>query len=394
MRDILKQKRTLWLLTWPIGIAMYLLAKSDRDIAEKVFARGIFKVYSEGMSRFSSLFPFSLAEVLLIALIPFILTVVVMGIIRIIKPQKRTEAVTKACNTSPYILRLLEVVRLLRRLLIIGGVIFFWYMLGCGTNYYRYEFAEYSGLELKKSASEDLCLMCVRLGIKANEAREAAVERAGADPGMPYRSYLSDSERATYAKSAMDKLAKKYDVLAGYYPKAKAVHFSRVMSEFNITGMYFPWTVESNINVDAPDYTLGATTCHELSHLRGFMREDEANFIGFLACVGSDEPELVYSGYMLALVYSLNRLYADNLDYYSTVCYYLSQGVITDMRDHSQYWDQFKDTVASEVGEKMNNTYLKANNQTDGTKSYGRMVDLLLALARKENWIAELQSEL
>ena len=32
----------------------------------------------------------------------------------------------------------------------------------------------------------------------------------------------------------------------------------------------------------------------------------------------------------------------------------------------------------------MNDTYLKANAQEDGTKSYGRMVDLLLALRRTQ----------
>ena len=36
-------------------------------------------------------------------------------------------------------------------------------------------------------------------------------------------------------------------------------------------------------------YNLPFTTCHELSHLRGFMQEEEANFIGFLACVNADD---------------------------------------------------------------------------------------------------------
>ena len=47
------------------------------------------------------------------------------------------------------------------------------------------------------------------------------------------------------------------------------------------------------------------------------------------------------------------------------------------------YWEQFEDTVLSTAGEKMNDTYLKANSVEDGTKSYGRMVDLLLAERRK-----------
>jgi hypothetical protein len=33
----------------------------------------------------------------------------------------------------------------------------------------------------------------------------------------------------------------------------------------------------------------------------------------------------------------------------------------------------------------MNDAYLKANSQTDGTQSYGRMVDLLLEWRRTED---------
>jgi hypothetical protein len=36
----------------------------------------------------------------------------------------------------------------------------------------------------------------------------------------------------------------------------------------------------------------------------------------------------------------------------------------------------------AEKADAVNNTYLKSNNQEDGVKSYGRMVDLLLAERR------------
>jgi len=40
--------------------------------------------------------------------------------------------------------------------------------------------------------------------------------------------------------------------------------------------------------------------------------------------------------------------------------------------------------IMAETAEKVNDTYLKANNQTDGTQSYGRVVDLLLAEYRQK----------
>ena len=65
---------------------------------------------------------------------------------------------------------------------------------------------------------------------------------------------------------------------------------------------------------------------------------------------------------------------------YSLLC----DGVRRDFAANSEYWKQFEGKVA-EVSQKINDAYLKANDQTDGTKSYGRMVDLLLALYRAEN---------
>jgi hypothetical protein len=49
-----------------------------------------------------------------------------------------------------------------------------------------------------------------------------------------------------------------------------------------------------------------------------------------------------------------------------------------DLRANSAYWAKYEDTVVSTVSNKVNDTYLKANAQADGVKSYGRMVDLLL----------------
>ena len=349
---------------------MYVTARFIPNAAEYVYARGIYRVYSNVMSAVTGLLPFSLAEILVIAAPLFFAALIPAAAVRMI--VKRTGV---------------EGLKCLRLAIVLLGIIFSWYMLGCGTNYYRYEFSSFSGLEVKKSTADELEGLCRELAVKASEARERAAEKAIAAGSMTganeaYSSYMSLKELRNAARGSMYALADRYPVMKGYYPKPKPVFFSRVMSEFNFTGVYFPWTVEANVNVDITDYSIAVTMCHELSHLRGFMREDEANFIGYLACVGSGEPELEYSGYMLALTYSANQLYADSKDRWMNVRALYSDGMVADMVEHSEYWKQFEDTVASEIGETMNNTYLKANRQTDGTKSYGRMVDLLLAERR------------
>ena len=62
----------------------------------------------------------------------------------------------------------------------------------------------------------------------------------------------------------------------------------------------------------------------------------------------------------------------------------LSDIVKADIYDNSEYWKQFEGPV-SEISETVNDTYLKANDLEDGTKSYGRVVDLLLAEYKEKN---------
>ena len=126
--------------------------------------------------------------------------------------------------------------------------------------------------------------------------------------------------------------------------------------------------------------------CHELSHICGYMREDEANFISYLACIGSGEQDFAYSGTMLALIHSTNQLYAVDPEGWSEVRELLSDGVRRDLAANSLYWAKY-DTPVGDSASRVNDAYLKANDQQDGLKSYGRMVDLLIAFYRADAMI-------
>lgn len=71
-------------------------------------------------------------------------------------------------------------------------------------------------------------------------------------------------------------------------------------------GYYFPFSMEANYNKVAYVTNLPVTMCHELAHLKGYIQEDEANFIGFLACISSDDLLFQYSGYLSVLNYVNN----------------------------------------------------------------------------------------
>jgi hypothetical protein len=218
-----------------------------------------------------------------------------------------------------------------------------------------------------------------------HRANELRVQVTATDDQGVFKLSVSDTKLAKLTNEAMQLLAEDYPVLGGNYGSPKPILLSKLMSQTEITGIFFPFTMEANVNVDVPDYSIPVTMLHELAHLRGFMREDEANFVAYLAGMKSEHVDLNYSSTMLALIIAGNALYDQSPELYFEVRSEYSEGLVKDIRANSEYWQQYEDTAVSTISNKINDTYLKANAQTDGVKSYGRMLDLLLAQYRKEN---------
>ncbi|MCI6535777.1 MAG: DUF3810 domain-containing protein, partial [Lachnospiraceae bacterium] len=88
-----------------------------------------------------------------------------------------------------------------------------------------------------------------------------------------------------------------------------------------------------------------------------------------------------YSGNMLGWIHCMNVLYKGDYDAWEEVRGELSAKAETDLQANHEFWARYDGTVA-EVSNKVNDTYLKANGQKDGVKSYNRMVDLIVAYKR------------
>lgn len=148
-------------------------------------------------------------------------------------------------------------------------------------------------------------------------------------------------------------------------------------------GSFSPFTFEAHVNAHESDALLAATAAHEGAHLRGFAREDEANFIAYAVCMESPRAYVRYSGTLLALIYAGNALSEADPAAYAAVWAMYSPAVVADLRAYNAAWESY-DGEAAEVHEQLNDAYLKANGQTEGVRSYGRMVDLLIAQMLQE----------
>ena len=281
-------------------------------------------------------------------------------------------------------------------LFLTASALLFLYAANCGVNYQRESFSEKTGLAAKQYTAEDLKQVCLWLTEEVN-ALAGQVERGGSG-GMILAAPAEEKNDAAAAEyeemplqvlgdtavQAMTDLAEEYPDMKGYYPHPKPVCVSEILSYQNLSGVYSPFTIEANYNADMVDYNIPFTLCHELSHLRGFMQEEEANFIAFLACIGSDNRDFEYSGYLTGWVYCMNALRRADAEEWQQVREWLDEAAEADLRENSRFWEYYDGAVA-EVSDKVNDTYLKANGQSEGVQSYGRMVDLIIAYAERED---------
>ena len=364
MKSVFRLRRLWLLLTFPASFFLLFLASRWEGFAE-TYATTVYPALSLFGNHVTGVAPFSIGEALVYLLAVLFLFAVVRFTVRLIRGKGRRGNIAG---------------RFFVNLFCLAGVLLFLFTVNCGINYHRSTFAETCGLEIKESTKPELVTLCKSLAADSSSLRKEV--ETGSNSVMELRS-RKFSQNTDKARLAFDSLSKGYPLLRPGYSGPKPVFSSELMSRCNITGMFFPFTFEANVNTDIPDYTLPFTMCHELSHLRGYMREDEANFIAYLACEKSSDADFRYSGTAMAFTYANNALFSADSKTADEIYASLSSGVQRDFQFNNEYWDRFKGPVA-EASTKANNNYLKANSQTDGVQSYGRMVDLLLALQRSK----------
>ena len=189
-------------------------------------------------------------------------------------------------------------------LLLAAGILCFLFMALFGILYGLPPLAQALGLSVEPRPAEDLADTARLLLEEANRAAAlVSRDQQGAVDGGGF-SVLAAALPQTCAL-----LADEYPLFsAPWYMEPKWVAASPLMSYLNISGIYIPFTAEANVNRMTPDTHLPFTMCHEAAHRLGVAREDEANFVAFLACINSENIQYNYSGYLCAYVYALNAL--------------------------------------------------------------------------------------
>ena len=346
-----------------LGLILSFAAPRFPVLIEAGYSTSLYKWLGGPISLFTGLVPFSVAECIIVGIGLFCLVQIIRGAIALFKkPKGFFRSSLRGMGKLVLILLLLYV-----------GFNMLW-----GLNYSRLSFADISGLPVEPAAVEELTALAQSLANSANALRAQVAED---ERGVMT---LSSSIRQMFvrAETGYQRAAAIYPELGGKFGRPKGVFLSHYWSYTGTSGMYFPFTAEANVNTDMPHLLQPATAAHEMAHQRGFAREDEANYLAYLACSLHPDADFQYSGTVSALIHTMNALYRADIDAYKAVRKQYCDGLNRDLKDWRDYWAKFEGPI-DRVSTNVNDSYLKANRQQDGVQSYGRMVDLLLAEYRQ-----------
>lgn len=349
----------LWVLPPAAALLIRSFFETRPDLAEAWQARGLFRAVSTPIGWLGSRLPFSLSEVILVLGVLAVPVLLIRWIYRLVR-----------CSGS----RLLRIGRTIRGLLWSAGLFLLLYMVLHGWNYMRLPLAQSFGLPTRPRLSTELAETAEWLASKTSEARA----RVNTDDQGVFRLRDGASKMLAEAPLGYSSAAKSFPQLNGFTPRPKGVMLSPYWSYTQVIGMYVPVLVEANVNTDAPPYEMPDAALHEMAHAKGFAREDEAGFLAFLSGISHPSADFAYSSLLHATQQTLGYLYEADRDAYGRAAGLLSADVHRDLAAGAAYWDRFKGPVA-EFSTQVNQTFLEANKQQEGVRSYGRMVDLVLA---------------
>ena len=311
------------------------------------------------LGRLSSIFSFSLVEILIYMLI-FSVVCWLLSLLIL------------ACGGRKAVL--LKVLKKgISIALPLAALIFFLFESNEDIGFYRTPFASHYGYGSGSYSTEELAEVCEMLAGEINRCADSV--NRGEDGIM-----VCDIGVRERVKEGMMRLGKEYDWLSGMYSTPKPVLLSELMSYTNMAGIFSAYTMEANYNADMTQYNLPFSISHELAHVKGILRENEANFIAYLNCRNAQDSDIYYAGMLSGWVYCGNELIKrdKNLWLWEKIYYTLDERARNDLRANNEFWASYKGKV-SEAAESFNDSYLKGRGQTEGTLSYDRVVDLIVS---------------
>ncbi|MBK8711224.1 MAG: DUF3810 domain-containing protein [Niastella sp.] len=359
MKPIRKKRIILWLLGI-VCLSIHILGYFPL-VVEKGYSTGFYPVFSKQLRFLTGWLPWSLGDLLYGLLVIWL----VWKILQFIKWVYKVKF--KELSISFYKEKAGKGLMYLACIYIVFNV--FW-----GINYDRKGIRWQLGLPSQKYTEAELIEMNGLLLNKLNEGKAYLLRQQLKLPDV--KGLVPDVKKA-YRQASF-----KYSFLKYENESLKPGLWSAWQSYTGITGYYNPFTGEAQVNKNIPAFLLPYTSCHEVAHQLGYAKEDEANFVGYLAAMSSTDTLFHYSVYFDLFLYANRNLYMLDSIAAKTFSEKLSNEVRADIMAMRKYQRQHR-SFLQPVIIWIYTQFLLGNRQPQGILSYDEVVGFIIAYHKK-----------
>ena len=348
--------------SWVLLIVLTILIKWVSlypDWVERHYTYGFYPLVSRIQRLVFGWLPFSIGDLFY----AFLVLLILSRIFRFFKVLFR-----KQLNRRYLILALQQGIFIF--LLIYVSFNLFW-----GLNYNRQGIAPQLGLQVKAYQENELDTLCRALQVKLNfYAAEVDTFKREA---LKKKELLFNEGTASYLV-----VRETYPFLDYEVQSLKPSLLGFLGRYVGFQGYYNPYTGEGQVKRSIPVFLQPFVASHEIAHQLGYAKENEANFVGFLAARESKSIDFAYSAYYDMYQYSIREIMSRDFKRGIGIDTLNHKIVWRDRREMRRYLMKMENAVAP-VMLKMYDGYLRMNNQPKGYRTYNEVVTWLVAYYKK-----------
>ena len=357
IRELIRgeRKRLIAIAVLAFVIFLLIIISGHPHFIERYYSEGLYPVICHILHPVLGVLPFSVGDLIYITVIIWLIYAIIKTIKHAFKKEFK------------------------RVFILFAGIVigietgFLLFYLFWGMNYFRPSAGELLNLRDSTYTTADLKVVA-KIMIDSANATRARVSPAD----------LNQPNAAIYqtAENAIRKLSAGSATFRTYSPAIKPSLLTPLLNYMGTSGYFNPFTGESQSNYQMPVFNRPVVACHEMSHQMGFGAEDEADFVGFLAGIGSKDRLLRYSAYHLAVDEFMRSLYFRDTSANRELKRIVSPTVHHDFVVERAYWLSYQSRIDELTGI-FYDKFLKVNNQPHGLATYNRMVLLVMAQYRR-----------
>ncbi len=351
------KKKYLWIIAFLVIILIKIFS-SDSDRVEALYSSKFYFHFSIFLRFVFGWIPFSFGDILYFLAGCWLLWKTIKNIRLLFKKKIPGKAALKK----------------LADLFLLMAVIYIIFNIFWGINYDRKGIAYQLDLKHLNYDTSDLKMLQKLLLDKVNASKIAVLRN--------HESYPSKKELIRRAQKSYAEAQKIYPFLEYKNLSVKSSLYGTVGDYLGFTGYYNPFTGEAQINTTVPLFLQPYIATHEMAHQLGYAKENEANFVGYLAAVNSHDTLFHYSTYFDLFIYANREVF-----YFDSLSSHLAlQQLIPEVKDDIRELRKFNaehQSLLEPAITWMYGNYLKLNKQPQGMHTYNAVVGMLIAYYKK-----------